>query len=84
MTLEQISLGLSTGTLFVLIYLVWYLSRLQREIDELRKQIAPRKEIEDGTLPLPLVGEIKTPWGPSTIALDTPPGTRMTEIDERK
>jgi hypothetical protein len=73
MTIEQISLGLSTGTLFVLIYLVWYLQRLQREIDDLRKQIVPRKEIDDGTLPLPVLPMI-----------ETPPGTRMTEIEERR
>lgn len=80
MTLEQISLGMSTGTLFVLIYLVWYLQRLQREIDDLRKQITPRKEIEDGTLPLPVIAQDAGGWYHHGV----PPGTRMTEIDERK
>lgn len=41
-------------------------------------------EKDDGTLPLPLEAELRTPWGPSKVKLDTPPGTRMSEIDERK
>jgi hypothetical protein len=83
MTIEQISLGLSTGTFFVLVYLVWYLQRLQREIDWVKKQISPKPESEDGTLPLPFREEEDAPVGYVRFR-DPPPGTRMTEIDERK
>lgn len=82
MTIDQISLGLSTGTFFVLIFLVWYLQRLQREVDWIRKQLSPKPEIEDGTLPLPLLPEEEEVG--YVRFRDPPPGTRMTEIDERK
>jgi hypothetical protein len=75
MEIEHVSLAISTGTLFVLIYLVWYLQRLQAQIHELRKRNAQAQPQQDkAELPA---------WG-RNVHLDKPPGTRISEIEERK